>query len=179
MLGLNDYIIVIVVNAIGPNKKPTNYFDTTSNIMTAALNSIQDSMGNQHARTNIQKQAFPSDLVTSIRGAFGITGTNFNTHSPYVNGQRMSLDANLINKTEVVLIKNDLNVREALLAASRHQILPSRKNPNIPSKLGEVLPPLEQSSQINIESTDKDPGPDGAFGAGNAGNPGGYADFGE
>ena len=90
MVSINDCVTVIVVNALSANKKPTNCFDNSTTIMNAALNSIQASMGNQHARTNIQKQAYPLASVGTIRAAFGITGTSFSTHTPYINGQRIS-----------------------------------------------------------------------------------------
>jgi hypothetical protein len=178
MASINSYVIVTVVNAIGADKKPTNFFDKASNIMTAALNSIQASMGNQHAKTNIQKQAYPPDFVKTIRSAYGITGTNFGTHSPYINGKRMSLDGVLMNGTEIVLIKNGLNVREALVAASQHQVLPTRTNSIIPSRLGQIQPPLERDVEINYEilGTGEEPGP--IFGPGGAGQAGAFGDFG-
>lgn len=178
MLGLNNYVIVIVINALSTNKKPTNYFTTTKNTVVAALNSISDSMGNQHARTNIQKQAFTPSQVSSVRAAFGITGTNFGTHSAYINGKKMNLNSTVVNKTEIVLIKNGLNVKEALKIANKHRIIPERTNPIIPSNLGEVLDPDEVNIEIKYEvlGTDEDPGP--TFGPGNAGQPGGYGDFG-
>ena len=177
MLGINTYVIVIVVNAL-TEKKPTNYFDTFPNIRTAAMNSIQASMGNQHSKTNIQKQAYPPEQVKSIRAAFGITGTNFGTHSPYINGKRMSLDSVLVNKTEVVLVKNGLDVAEALVIAGKHRILPERTNSSLPRKLGEVQEPIPRERKIVYEilGTGEEPGP--IFGAGNAGQPGAYGDFG-
>jgi len=87
MLGLTDYVVVIVVNAaLNENKKPTDFFTTANTTMVSATNSVFQSMGNQHARTNIQKQAYPSDRVKNVRQAYGLTGTNFNTHTPYING---------------------------------------------------------------------------------------------
>jgi len=178
MPSLNDVVVVIVVNAISIGKKQTNYFDTSVNTITSASNSIQDSMGNQHARTNIQKQAYSSTVVKTIKGAYGITGTDFTTHSAYVNGKLMNVSSSLTNGSEVVLIKNDLNPREALLSASRHQLLPMKTNPVIPNRLGEILPPLVRPVDITFESTTIDPGEAGKFGPGGAGNPGGYKDFG-
>ena len=177
--GLNSYIIVTVVNAIkSVNKKPTNFFDKASTIMNAALNSIQASMGNQHDKTNIQKQAYPPDFVRTIRAAYGITGTNFDTHTPYINGKRVGLDGALLNGTEIILIKNELDHREALIIAGKHQVLPMKTNSIIPSRLGEVLPPLERPSDIQFEVLGEGEIPGPLFGPGNAGQLGGFGDFG-
>lgn len=178
MLGLNNYVIVVVINALSENKKPTNYFDTSPNVMVAAQNSIYASMGNQHAKTDIQKQAYTPDQVQSIRQAYGITSTKFETHSPFINGQRMSLDGKVVNGTEVVLIKNGLNVKEALKLVNKHRIMPERTSSSRPKDLGEVLLPEERTVEIRYEVLDPGESRGPLFGAGNAGQPGGYGDFG-
>ena len=127
MFGLTDYVIVIVVNALVEGKKPTNHFDKAATIRIAALNSIyQDTIGNQHARSDIQKQAYPSSEVKNIRKAYGLTGTNYETHSPFINGHRVELDDEVTRNAEIVLIKNGLSVPAATIAANRHRIIPER-----------------------------------------------------
>ena len=177
MLGINNYVIVTVVNALAGGK-PTNFFDQASTTRVAAANSIYASMGNQHAKTDIQKQAYPYKLVKSVRAAYGITGTNFGTHVAYINGQRISPNATLVNGSEIVLIRNDLNPQEAQIAASRHQLLPSKNNRSVPKQLGEILPPLPRKIEIIYEINEQDPGPAGRFGPGEAGNVDGHGDFG-
>ena len=127
MFGLRNVVIVIVVNSLVEGKKPTNHFDKATGIRVAARNSIyQDTIGNQHARSDIQKQAYDPEQVTTVRQAYGITGTNFNTHSPYINGQPINLDDEVVRNTEITIIKNGLSVRHATIAANRHRILPER-----------------------------------------------------
>jgi hypothetical protein len=131
MPGINNYIIVTVVNAL--NEKPTNFFDTASTISVAALNSIKaGTTGNYHAKSDIQKQAYNPEMVKTIRAAYGITGTSFNTHTPYVNGKQIALDRAIPPNTEIVLIKNDITPRAALISASRHSLIPGRVNPSLP-----------------------------------------------
>jgi hypothetical protein len=116
-----------VVNALVEGKKPTNHFDKAATIRIAALNSIyQDTIGNQHARSDIQKQAYLSDDVKTIRDAYGLTGTNYETHSPFINGHRVELDDKIVKNTEITLIKHGLSVKEATIAANRHRIIPER-----------------------------------------------------
>jgi len=178
MLGLNNYVIVVVVNALSVDKKPTDFFDKATTTMNAALNSIQASIGNPHAKSNIQKQAYPLGLVKTIREAYGITSTNFSTHTPYINGKRMDINSIIRGPAEILLIKNNLNPKEAIIAASGHRALPMRSNSVIPRKLGEVLPPIKRTitHRYEILGTGEAPGP--IFGAGNAGQLGGYDDFG-
>lgn len=127
MFGLTDFVIVIVVNAVDSNKKTTNHFDIVSTTLIAAENSIQqDTTGNPHRRSDIQKQAFPSDSITTIRQAYGFTGTNFNTHMPYVNGKLKSLSDVVRAQSEVVLIKNGIVPREAFVRITQHRIIPDR-----------------------------------------------------
>jgi hypothetical protein len=127
VFGLTDYVIVIVVNALVEGRKPTNHFDKAATIRIAALNSIyQDTIGNQHARSDIQKQAYPSSDVKTIRNAYGLTGTNYETHSPFINGLRVELDDEIVKNTEIVLVKHGLNVKAATMAANRHRIIPDR-----------------------------------------------------
>lgn len=128
MPSLNDFIIVTVVNALSAdNKKETNYFTTSVTVREAALKTIyKDSIGNQHAKSDIQKQAYPSSLITTVRQAYGLTGTDFTTHTPYVNGRQINLDDKVYKKTEIMLVKNTLNLVEAIKAASIHRILPER-----------------------------------------------------
>lgn len=128
MLGLTDYVVVIVVNAIdSDDKKSANYFDRTSDIRTAALRSIYtDTVGNQHARSNIQKQAYTSDKVGIVRQAYGLTGTRYSTHSPFRAGKAISLDSTVNKFDEILLIKNRLDVEEAYKTAGVHRIIPER-----------------------------------------------------
>lgn len=151
MFGLTDYVIVIVINALNSeDKKPTNFFDNASTIRVAARNTIyRDTIGNQHARSDIQKQAYLSERVPTIREAYGLTGTRYGTHTPYINGKPVSLDENVIPRTEVVLIKNDLHTSQALKTAGMHRIIPMRTEPSFGSKeqfetvVDIILPPEE------------------------------------
>lgn len=128
MYGLKNFVIVVVVN--GFNQKPTNFFDRATTISVAALNSIKaGTTGNIHARSDVQKQAYPSELVKSVRSAYGLTGTNFDTHTPYISGKKVSLDQALLPETEIFLIKNDLVPSEAIKLAGVHSVIPSRTNP--------------------------------------------------
>ena len=139
MFGINDYVVVIVVNALStekppgddpddptPIKKPTDHFSVASDIRTAALNSIHQTVGNQHSRTNIQKQAYESSRVPTVRQAYGLTGTRYATHLPYKNGRLITLDDKVLRNSEIMLIHKKLNVKHAVQTASRHRILPER-----------------------------------------------------
>lgn len=139
MFGLNDYVIVTVVNALSverpsnddpsdptPVKKPTSHFDVASTIHIAALNSIQDTTGNQHRRSNIQKQAYKSSRVPTVRQAYGLTGTSFATHLPYKNGKLITLDDAVLKNSEIMLIHRKLNVKHAVQTASCHRVIPER-----------------------------------------------------
>ncbi len=135
MLGLNNYVIVIVVNAIfDSDKKPTDFFKATT-AMVAATNSIQQATGNVHNRSNIQKQAYIYSKVPNVRAAYGLTGTNFDTHSPFINGKEVSKDATLARNVEIILINNNIQLNLALDAANVHKIIPSRTSSVIPSRL--------------------------------------------
>jgi hypothetical protein len=135
VLGLNNYVIVIVVNAIfDSNKKPTDFFKATT-AMVAATNSVQQATGNVHNRSNIQKQAYIYSEVPNVRAAYGLTGTNFDTHSPFINGKEVSKDATLARNVEIILINNDIQLNLALDAANVHKIIPSRTSSVIPSRL--------------------------------------------
>jgi hypothetical protein len=125
--GLTDYVIVIVVNQVfSPAKRPTNYFDETASISIAAQKGIRETRGNYHAKTDIQKQAYHYSKVTTIRQAFGITGTKFDTHTPYRNGKQLSLDDTVNRRDEIMLIQNDLPSHVAVPKAGVHRILPER-----------------------------------------------------
>ena len=127
MLGVNNYVIVVVINSL--NGKPTDYFSQASTLSVAAFNSIKSgTTGDYHSRSDIQKQAYDPEMVKSVRGAFGITGTKFETHTPYISGQQVSLDQSITKNTEIVLINNNLAVKTALEFASRHAIIPWRRN---------------------------------------------------
>jgi hypothetical protein len=127
MFGLNDYVIVTVVNALAADeKKPTNHFDVASDVRTAALNSIQATTGNQHSRTNIQKQAYKPSRVTTVRQAYGLTGTRYATHLPYRNGKLIDLDDAVLKNSEIMLIREGLSVRHAVQTASCHRVIPNR-----------------------------------------------------
>lgn len=130
MLGLNNYVVVIVINALV--NKPTNFFDGATTISVAAFNSVKaGTTGNYHAKSDIQKQAYDANQVKNVRTAFGITGTNFGTHTPYINGKQVSLEQDIVPRTEIVLIENSIAVDAALQSVTRHSILPSRTNPNL------------------------------------------------
>jgi len=128
VFGLTDFVIVTVVNALEEeNKKPTNHFDVASTIAVAAQNTVhQDTTGNPHRRSNIQKQAYPSSSIPTIREAYGFTGTNFNTHIPYINGIQKTISDIVRPRSEIVLIRNDIVAKEAILRANRHRIIPDR-----------------------------------------------------
>lgn len=178
-LGINDYVVVIVINAISTGKKSTNYFDRTTTMLSAARRAIQESMGNQHANTDIQKQAYPFDQAKTVRSAFGLTGTNFGTHKPYINGRQVLLNSPLVKGAEIVLVKNGLDVAEALEIANNHKILPQRTNSTLTRQLSGLVPPEPPTPpRITYEvlGTGEEPGP--IFGPGNAGQPGQYGDFG-
>jgi len=127
VFGLRNVVIVIVVNSLAEGKKPTDHFEKAATVRIAARNTIyQDTIGNQHARSDIQKQAYDPGQVTNVRQAYGITGTNYFTHTPYINGRLVNLDDKVLNNTEVMLVKNELNVARATVAANKHRILPER-----------------------------------------------------
>ena len=178
MLGLNNYVIVIVVNALAGGKK-TNFFDSSSTIRGAALNSIQATTGNAHAKSNIQKQAYPLKSVKTIKDAYGLTGTNFTTHSPYINSKLMDISGVISGSVEIILIKNGLNPREAISAASKHQILPMKTNSAVPRKIGTVLPPIPRDIELEFEAVGSDEIPGPIFGPGNAGLVVGYDKYGD
>lgn len=129
MYGITDFVIVIVVNNLDDSsKKPTNGFDRYDTVRIAALRSIYaDTIGNQHNRSDIQKQAYPASSVQTVRQAYGITGTNYDTHVAYRNGKLLALDDEVINYDEITLIHNDLNTNVAFRTAQVHRILPERK----------------------------------------------------
>ena len=126
MLGLTNYVIVIVINALDDyEKKQTDWFNQVPTIRLAALRSIySDTIGNQHIRSDIQKQAYNFDSVKTIRQAYGITGTKFDTHTPFKNGVQLSIDDNVKRKDEIVLIRNNLDVIRALKMTQNHRLLP-------------------------------------------------------
>ena len=128
MIGLNDFVIVIVVNALADSeKRSTNFFDTTASIRLAAIKTMsEDTIGNAHARSDIQKQVFTSSSVKNVRQAYGFTGTNYATHSAYRNGKQLQLDDKVCKNEEIILIKNSLDVRHAIITAGTHRILPER-----------------------------------------------------
>lgn len=128
MLGLNDFVIVVVVNAISEaNKRPADFFSQTATITLAAIKTMsQDTVGNPHARSDIQKQAYPSSFVKNVRQAFGATGTNFETHTAYRNGKQLQLDDKVCKNQEIILVKNGLNVRHAIITGNVHRVLPER-----------------------------------------------------
>ena len=129
MLGLTNYVIVIVVNQLANSeKKHTNWFDQVPTVRLAALRSIYtDTTGNQHTRSNIQKQVYPFNQVATVRQAYGLTGTRYGTHTPYRNGVQITLDDVVSRRDEIILIRDGLSVEAALKAAQIHRILPDRR----------------------------------------------------
>jgi len=129
MFGLTDYVIVIVVNALKhEDKKPTNYFDRTAMVWIAALRTIYtDIIGNQHRRSTIQKQAYPSSSVKTVKQAYGLTGTKFDTYTPYRNGRPISIDSKVNKFDEIILIKDGLDIDEAIKTANIYRVIPDRK----------------------------------------------------
>lgn len=126
MFGLTDYVVVIVVNNLSTeDKRRTNYFDA-GNIRVATNCALRDTLGNVHAKSDIQKQAYNYQQVTNVRMAFGITGTNFNTHTAYRAGKAISLNNSVCRKDEIILVRNGLDVNVAIQAANRFRILPER-----------------------------------------------------
>lgn len=127
MYGLTDYVIIIVVNQVfSPLKRPTNYFDTTTDNRLAAEKGIKETIGNYHARSDIQKQAYHYSKISSIRQAYGITGTKYDTHTPYRNGKQLTLDDKVNRKDEIILVRNDLPVHVVTPKAGVHRIIPDR-----------------------------------------------------
>jgi len=128
MFGLNDYVIVTVVNNLAASeKKQTNHFDVASTIGVAALNTIhRDTTGTPHQRSNIQKQAYNPSRVSTVRQAFGLTSTSFSTHLPYKNGRLIGFDDPVLRNSEIMLIRRGLNVKHAVQTASCHRIIPER-----------------------------------------------------
>ncbi len=175
MLGINNYIIITVVNALIDTTKA--YFDKASTIKRAAYNSMYDSIGNQHNKEIIQKQAFPVSLVPDVKTAYGITSTKFETHTAYFNGRVLDISSSLKNKTEIILINNNINVEHATILASKQPIMPSRFNPILSKQLGETSPLLPTQPEFVYESTIIDK-PIPLWGPGGAGQRGGYSNFG-
>lgn len=128
MLGLTDFVIVIVINAIDSDeKRSTNFFEQVPSIKLATRRIIYtDTRGNPHRRSNIQKQAYPSDKIQNVHQAYGLTGTNFTTHTPYKNGKQLSLNDNVNRFDEIILIKNGLDTSRAMKTVNVHRILPER-----------------------------------------------------
>src|SRR5690348_7238637 len=88
MVGVNDFVVVVVVNDAPPRAPATN-----DNVRIAALNTIErDTRGNPHRRSAIQKQAYPAATCQTVRQAFGLTGTDWRTHRPFQNGKLLGLD---------------------------------------------------------------------------------------
>lgn len=126
MFGLTDFVIVIVVNnLLADSKRPTTYFQS-GNIRVAANNAIRDTLGNPHARSDIQKQAYHYLDVPDIKAAFGLTGTNFMTHTAYRGNLALAPDDAVNRKDQIVIIRDDLDLNVAIQAANRFKILPER-----------------------------------------------------
>tara|TARA_R100001244_G_scaffold25113_2_gene25362 strand:+ start:26741 stop:27136 length:396 start_codon:yes stop_codon:yes gene_type:complete len=128
MLGLNDFVIIIVVNALSDDeKRPTDFRDQTATVRLASIKTMsQDTIGNVHERSNIQKQAYPSESVKTIKQAYGITGTNFETHTPFRNGKQLQLNDGVSKNQEITLIRNGLNTKYAIITANVHRVIPER-----------------------------------------------------
>lgn len=128
MLGLTNFIIVIVVNSIDSDKKKfTNFFDQVPSMRLAAYKTIYtDTRGNHHQRSDIQKQAYSSDKIKNVHQVYGLTGTNFTTHTAYKNGKQLSLDDPVNRSDEILLVKNELDLVRAMKVANVHRILPER-----------------------------------------------------
>lgn len=126
MFGLTNYVIVIVVNNLSvEDKRRSNYFDV-GNIRVATNCALQDTIGNPHAKSDIQKQAYNYLNVPDVKSAFGLTGTNFTSHSAYRAGKILNLNDLVNRKDEIVIIRNGLDVNLALQTANRFRILPER-----------------------------------------------------
>jgi len=129
MLGINNFVIVVVVNALSAeDKKDNNFFDKFKTVRLAALRTInRDIQGNYHSRSDIQKQAYIPDRLKTVKDAYALTGTKFDTHSAWRNGKLLALSDSVSSNDEIILIKDGLDVSQAIKEASRHRILPDRK----------------------------------------------------
>ena len=131
MLGKTGFIIVTVVNSFQRSDlKQTNYFDNYQTVRISAMRGIQDSLGNQQEYTDIQKQAYDPKKVKFIWQAYGLTGTNYYTHTAYINGKQVDRNDTVNKNQEILLIKNGLRIlRAAVPPKSQISILPfSYKN---------------------------------------------------
>ena len=128
MFGLNSFVVVIVINSLSnSDKKDTNFFDKTATVNLAAIKTMsEDTVGNVHAKSDIQKQAYDPALIKTVKQAYGLTGTNFNTHTAYRNGKRLTLGDMVYKNQEIKLIKNSLKLNEAMITSEVHRILPER-----------------------------------------------------
>jgi hypothetical protein len=131
MLGLTDYVLVTTVNGVlNHHGKPTNFFTPAATVRIAMERALQaDIPGNQRARSDIDKQAYPHLVATTVRKVYGLTGANYDQYTAFRNWQKLTLDDAVNNGDEIVLIKNTLlNINRQYIAESiaRHRILPSR-----------------------------------------------------
>ena len=128
MHGLTNFVIIIVINALNhEDKRPTNYFDTTKTLSIATNKILRDeTTGNPHSRSNIQKQAYLASQVKTVRQAYGLVGVDWTNYSAYRNNKLITLNDIIRNKDEIIIIKNGLSTREAFLIANEHRILPER-----------------------------------------------------
>lgn len=121
MLGINDFIIVSVVS----NQSAKS--SSTHNVRVDALNTIEkETTGNSHKRSVVQKQAYPAELCVTVRQAYGLTGTNYATHSAFLNGKPIDLDDTVSKNSEITLVQNDHTLQQAIPTIATHRILPRR-----------------------------------------------------
>lgn len=125
-IGINNNVIVIVVN----NRQNIQYFDTILNNRTIAARMIHNHTKNWHKTTIIQKQAFDPQNIKTVSDAYGLTSTNFNTHSAYINGIKVDRNSKIKNGTTIVLIDNKLNIKQSIILGSKHTIISGKLQPS-------------------------------------------------
>lgn len=127
MYGLTDFVMITVINDLFNNPKNTNYFSNHATVRISMLRTInKDVVGNQHKRSDIQKQAYLPDQVKIVRQAYGLAGLNYSTHNAYRNGAQLSLDDEVLPSDEIMLIAQSLPIELVFPYGNIHRILPDR-----------------------------------------------------
>lgn len=133
MFGLTDYVILVVVRSVLTlDKKPTDFFSQYKTVRIAAERTINaDIPGNQHAREDIQKQAYPSELITQVKQAYGLAGVPYSQYTAFRSNNKLRLSDQVNNGDEILLVSNALLTvtgQYVADAVGRHKILPDRFN---------------------------------------------------
>lgn len=122
MFGLTNHVIVIVINEVLTDTSQDN-----SPIEVKARCLLRTgTIGNQQAKSRIQKQAFNPKSVPDVRTAYGITGTDWATHSAYKNGLLIGLNDSVRRNDQIVLIRNDIDPEVGFRLANQFALLPER-----------------------------------------------------